>query len=92
MTVKTIDCEAMMQAMYLLASVEKSQFTKEQLAIVDRGLEAAEAMRVTMERERASKREYMAKRRAEDPTYAQKNSVKATYTGKVGRPRKKKDE
>lgn len=89
MEVKAPDCEALMRAAYLLASLDRARFSSEQLEVVDKGIKAAESMRANIESYRERQRTFMMEKRKADPTYGMSYERKAAVGKPKGRPPKK---
>lgn len=92
MDIRTSDADTLVRAAYLLGTLDRSRFTDEQLEIVDAALECVERVKAKKEYNNTRQREYMAKKRVADPTYAQRVVRKESATGKRGRPKKVKPE
>ena len=91
MEVKAPDCEALLRAAYLLASLDRARFSAEQQEVIDNGIKAAESMRARMENYRERQRSFMAEKRKADPTYGQTYTAKKSVGKPKGRPKKEKE-
>ena len=88
MDIRTSDADTLVRAAYLLGTIDRSMFTKEQLEIVDSALECIERVKERKEYNNTRQRKYIAKRREENPTYGQAKENIANRGGKRGRPKK----
>lgn len=71
MEIRTSDVETFIRAAHLLASLDRSRFSVEQLEVVDAAADAVGRAKERIEYDRNRKSEYMKKRRKEDIYYGQ---------------------
>lgn len=88
MEIRTSDARTFIRLTHLVAALDRSRFTDEQLEIVDAATEAIERVEESIAYNNERKKKYVAAHRKEDPDYAREEAKKATRGKPVGRPRK----
>lgn len=89
MDIRTSDARTFIRLAHLVASLDRSRFTDEQLEVVDAAVEAIDRVEAKIEYNNNRQRKYMQDKREENGSYyAQSYAKKATKGNKRGRPRK----
>ena len=71
MDIRATDADTFVRVTHLIASLDRTRFSDEQLEIIDAALEACERVKASKEHTNNRQRKYIQEKRKADPNYGQ---------------------